>query len=94
MYLLAKFGGHRSSGNGDINYYNNSYMDTLGKAELTAWIRHIARFLTSGIPNYNSEVLDTAYRKTRRRKQRRIQAIAKRFAFHTNAITSIISLFS
>ena len=59
-------------------------MDTLEKAELTALIRHIAIYFKSGIPLYNSEVLDTAGRKTRRR--RRTQAIAKRYAFHTNAI--------
>ena len=57
-------------------------MGTLEKAELTASIRHIVRFLKSGIPIYNSEVPDATGRKTRRR--RRIQAIAKRFAFHTN----------
>ena len=81
MYLIAKFGGHRSDRNVDIN----SYMDTLEKAELTASIRHIARFVKSGIPIYNSEVPDTADRKTRRRRTR---AVAKRFAFHTNAINT------
>ena len=39
--------------------------------------RHIARFLKSGIPIYNSEVPDTADRKTRR-KRKRTQAIATR----------------
>ena len=39
-------------------------------------------FLKSGTPLYNSEVPDTAGRKTRRR---RTQAIAKRFAFYANA---------
>ena len=39
--------------NGDINSYINSYMDTLEKAELTASIQHIVRFLKSGIPIYN-----------------------------------------
>ena len=69
-----------------MNYYFNSYMDSLEKAELTASIRHIAKFLKSGIPIYNSEVPDMAGRKTRRR---RTQAIAKRYAFHANAkITS------
>ena len=58
-------------------------MDTLEKAELNASIRHIARFLKSGIPIYKSEVTDTAGRKTRRRG--RTQAIAKRFVFHVNA---------
>ena len=50
-------------------------MDTLEKAELTASICHIARFLKSGIPIYNSDVSDTAGRKTTRR---RTQANAKR----------------
>ena len=81
MYLLAKFGGHRSDKNVDIN----SYMDTLEKAELTVLIRHIVRLVKSGIPIYNSEVLDTADRKARRRRTR---AVAKRFAFHTNAINT------
>ena len=40
-------------------------MDTLEKAELTASIRHIERFLKSRIPIYNSEAPDTAGRKTR-----------------------------
>ena len=31
-------------------------MDTLEKAELTAYIRLIARFLKSGIPNFNSKL--------------------------------------
>ena len=48
----------------------------------------IARFLKSGIPIYNSEVQDTAGRKTRR-KRRRTQATAKRFAFYTNSISKI-----
>ena len=57
-------------------------MDTLEKAKLTASIRHIARFLKSGIPIYNSEVPDTSDTNTR---TRRTQAIAKRCAFHVNA---------
>ena len=77
--LLAKCGGHKSYRNGDIN----SYMDILEKAEFSASIRHIARFLKSGIPIYNSEVPDMAGIKTRRR--RRTQAIAERFAFYANA---------
>ena len=59
-------------------------MNTLENTELTTAIRHIGRFLKSGILIYNSEVPDTAGRKTRRR--RRTQAIEKRFAFHANAI--------
>ena len=46
-----------------MNSYTNSYMDTLEKAELTASVRHIAIFLKSGIPIYNSEDLDIAGRK-------------------------------
>ena len=52
-------------------------------AELTASIRRIVRFLKSRICTYNSEILDTADRKTRRR--RKTQAIAKCSAFHANA---------
>ena len=59
-------------------------MDTLEKAELNASIPHIAVFLKSGIPIYNSQVRDTAARKKRRR--RRTHAIAKRYAPHANAI--------
>ena len=43
-------------------------MDTLEKAELTASIRNIARFLKSGILIYNSEDPDNAGRKTGRRR--------------------------
>ena len=35
-------------------------MDALEKAELIASIRHIERYLKSGIPIYNTEVPDTA----------------------------------
>ena len=89
MHLLDKFVDHRSYRNGDIN----SYMDTLVKAEFTASIRHIGRFLKSGIPIYNFEVPNTVGRKTRRkrrrrrRRKRRTQAIAKLYALHANAIT-------
>ena len=86
MYLLAKFGSHRSYRNGDVNYYISSYKDTLEKAELTTSLCHIARFLKSGIPIYSSEVLDTAGRKM---KRRRIQAIAKRCALDANAINYV-----
>ena len=72
MSLLATFGDHSSYTNRDINFYIKSYMDTLENAELTVSIRHIVRFLKSGIPIYNSEVPDTAGRKTRR--GRRTQA--------------------
>ena len=49
-----------------------------------ASMRHTARSLKLGILVYNSEDLDTAGWKTRKRRRR--QAIAKRFAFHANAI--------
>ena len=52
--------GHR---NENINSYINSYMDTLEKAKLTAWIHHIPRFFKSGILILNSDVPDKAGRK-------------------------------
>ena len=55
----------------DVNSYINSYMDILEKAELAASIRHIARLLKSVIPIYISEVLDTAGRKTRKRRRKK-----------------------
>ena len=67
-------------------------MDTLEKAELTASIRHVERFLKSGILIYISEVPDTAGRKTRRRRRRRkrrrrrSQEVAKYYAFHENTV--------
>ena len=65
-------------------------MDTLEKAELIASIHHIAIFLKSGIPIYNSEVSDAAGRKMSRkrrtcRRRRRTWVIAKSYAFHANA---------
>ena len=88
MYLIAKFDDHRSNRNGDKNYFINSYMGTLEKAEVTTSIRHIGRFLKSGIPIQNSEVQDTASRKTktRRRRIRRTQTIAKCYTFHANIL--------
>ena len=59
-------------------------MGTLEKAELTASICDIARFLKQGMPIYNSEAPDTTGRKTRRRR-RRTQEIAKPYAFYANA---------
>ena len=82
MYLLAKFGNHRSSRNGKINSYITSYIDTLEKPQPIISIRHIARLWKSGIPICNCKVLDRAGRKTKRRKT---QAIPKCFAFHANA---------
>ena len=69
MYLLAKSGDIGSCKNEDINSYNNSFVDTFEKAELTASIRHAVRFLKLGIPIYNSEIPDTAGRKARRTTQ-------------------------
>ena len=83
MYLLGKFDDQRSYGNGDINYFINSCMGTLEKAEVTASIRHIGRFSRSVIPIYNSEVQDKIGKKTRRR---RTQTIGKCYTFHANAI--------
>ena len=65
MYLLAEFGDHRPDRNGDINSFIKYYMDTLERVEISTSIRHIARFLKSGIPIYSSDVLDTDGRKTK-----------------------------
>ena len=90
MYLLGKFDDQRSYGNGDINYFINSCMGTLEKAEVTASIRHIGRFSRSVIPIYNSKVQDKIGKKTRRRRRRRrrrrTQTIGKCYTFHANAI--------
>ena len=43
-------------------------MDSLEKAELTTSIRHIAKFLKSGISIYNSEVPDMTGRKIEKKK--------------------------
>ena len=64
-------------------------MNTLKEAKLTASARHIERFSKSGVPISNSEVLDTAGRKTRRRRRRKRQAITPRHAFHANTITTL-----
>ena len=64
-------------------------MNTLEKPELTTC--HSERFSKSGILIYNSEVLDRADIKTRRRKRRRVQAIGKCYAFHANPINHIHS---
>ena len=69
MYLLAKFGGHRSYRDENINSFINCYLDILEKAELTDLIRHISRFLKSGIPIYNSEVPDTTGKKNKKKKK-------------------------
>ena len=55
----------------------------LGKTEITASIRHIARLLKSGITIYNSDVQDTACRKTsekeeeKEEKQRQLHSILR-----------------
>ena len=49
--------------------------------ELTTFVRYIERFSRSEIPIYSSQNQDMAVRKTRRRAQ----AIAKRYAFQSNA---------
>ena len=41
MCLLTKSGGHKSCGNGDVNYFIKSYVNISEKAELTASVRHI-----------------------------------------------------
>ena len=66
MYLFAKFGIVTGPyGNGNTNSYISSYMNTLEKAELNISLHHSERFSKSGIPIYNSEVLDIAGRKIR-----------------------------
>ena len=82
MHLLAKFGSHRSFGNGDIISYISSYMNTLKKVALTASVRHFERFSKLGILIYNCKVPDTAGKKITRRGT---QAIAKRYAIKANA---------
>ena len=77
MYLLVKFGGHRCYRNSDINSYINSYINTLEKAELTALIRDIARFLKSGTSIYNSEVPDTAEKQEKEEEDRQLQNVLR-----------------
>ena len=78
---VDQIGGHKYYRNGDIKFYINFYLE---KGELSASINHIVRFLKSAIPICNSEIPDTAGRKTRRR--RKTQTTAKRYAFDANAI--------
>ena len=52
MYMHAKFGGHMSYGNGDINSYVNCYMNISEKAERPSSIHHIERFSKSRIAIY------------------------------------------
>ena len=60
------------------------FCENLAKSDLTASVRHIEKLAKSGIPIYDSEASDTAGRKARRGRRRK-QAIAKRYAYHTNA---------
>ena len=55
--MLAKFGSHRFSGNGDTNSYISSYMNISGKVDLSASFRDIKRSSKSVMPIYNFEVL-------------------------------------
>ena len=71
MYLLAKFGGHKSYQNGDINSYISSYMNTSEKAKLTASVHHIARYLKPRI----LIVLGMAGRKTTQEEHRQLQSV-------------------
>ena len=61
MYMLPKFYGHFSYGNGDINSYINSYMNTLK-------IR--CGFSKSKLLIYNPKVPDKADRKTTKSQRR------------------------
>ena len=83
---------HLSQFNSEFDSNINSYINTLEKTYLTASVGHIGRSSKSGIPVYNSEVLDTIGRKTRRRRK---YAIAKRCAFHKNAVSELyIDIFN
>ena len=64
--LVSFDGGHRSYGNADINSYINSYLNASGKVELTTLIRHIERFLKSGLPISNPKSRTRLAKKTRR----------------------------
>ena len=53
MYLLAKFGGNRSYGNGVVNSFIISYLSNLEKVQR---FDHILRFSKSGILVYHFKV--------------------------------------
>ena len=72
--MFAKFGDYWSCGNGDVNSYINSNIDTFEKAELTASVYYNEIFSKLTSPIYNFEVPDMTDRNARRR--RRTQAIA------------------
>ena len=61
-------------------------MNTLEKVELTDQVRYIEPFSKSELLIYDSEVPDTVGIKTRRRRRKRTQAIAKHYAFYANVI--------
>ena len=63
---------------------SNYYLHRI--SELTTLVKHFERFSKSGIKIYNSEVPDTAGKKTRRRRRRRTQAFGNLKTFLTNAI--------
>ena len=86
MYLLINFGGHRKWRYRLLYQFLHDYCK---KAEFTISVRHIGGFSKSGIPIYNSEVSDTAGKKTRK-KRRRSKAIGKRYAFQAITIKSSI----
>ena len=52
-------------------------MDTLEEAELIASIRHIAKFLKSGISIYNSGVPDKLVAKWEEEEQRQLQNVLR-----------------
>ena len=75
MYLIAKFGGHRFYGNGDIN----SYLNNSQKSDLTASVHHIERFTKSGLSIYDSKVPDSAGAKKREEEEesRQLQSLTR-----------------
>ena len=77
MYLLAKFGDHKSYRNGDINSYIKSYMDTLGNAEFTTSIRRIARFLKT---NTDLRFRSPGYGRQKNKKKKKKTCNCKAFA--------------
>ena len=88
-YLFAKFGDHISYRN-EILILISILTWILENAEPNALTRHIAIaiLLKSETPIHNSEVPDTADRKTIRRGRRRrtTKAIAKPYEFDANAL--------
>ena len=81
----CQIGSQKSYGNEDINSYISSYINALGEAEFTVSVRHIERFSKAGIPTYNSRSPENNWQKDKK-KRRRTQATAKRYAFHAKAI--------